>query len=81
MATLMEKDSLINFLAYASSIVLLRLERGSDEYEENLTIIARKRNYFYSTPPEEIPFKHEAAEIRALIAKYEHLPILPNYQQ
>lgn len=81
MATLMEKDSLINALAYAGSIVLLRLERGSAEYQENLDLISGKRNYYYRTEPEEIPFKREAAEIRALIAKYEHLPILPNYQQ
>lgn len=81
MATLMEKESLISALAYPSSIVLLRLEEDSAEFQENLDLLSNKRNYFYDTLPEEIRFKHEAAEIKALIAKYEHLPILPNYQQ
>lgn len=81
MATLMEKDSLINALAYAGSIVLLRLEEDSAEFQENLDLLSNKRNYFYDTPPEEIPFKREAAEIKALIAKYEHLPLLPKFQR
>ncbi|MDO5356599.1 MAG: hypothetical protein Q4E77_03775 [Conchiformibius sp.] len=41
MATIMEKESLIDLIAYAKSIISLRMER-SEQYEELVRFLAKK---------------------------------------
>ena len=41
MATIMEKESLIDLIAYAKSIISLRMER-SEQYEELARFLAKK---------------------------------------
>ncbi|MDO5686819.1 MAG: hypothetical protein Q4G42_05500 [Neisseria sp.] len=79
MATLMEKDTLIHLIAYAMSIIVLKQER-SDEYEKNADFLVSKRDYIYSTSPQDIDFDVEVAAIKPIIEKYKHLPNLPEFQ-
>lgn len=79
MATIMEKESFLNLIAYATSIIALRLPR-SEEYEEVADYLADKRHWAYSTDPEDIDLDTEVPPIQAIIKKYENLPILPQFR-
>ena len=76
----MEKDSLIHLISYAGATISLKLEENSSEFQENMTIISKKRNIIYSTKPEEIDFNREVASIQKIINTYKDLPNLPQFQ-
>lgn len=76
----MEKDSLIHLIAYASSIISLKLEENSNEFEENMKFLSKKRNSIYSTSPEEIELNSEVESVQSIIKKYQNLPNLPQFQ-
>ena len=79
MATIMQKDVLISLLARANAAVMLKLE-PSEEYDRQIDFLAAKGRYVYTSDPEEIDFDNEAAAIRAIIQRYQHLPNLPQFQ-
>lgn len=79
MATIMEKDSLLHMIAYATSLIILKLDQ-SEEREQQGDFLAQKREYVYATPPEQIDLPAEVAAVREVITRYEHLPNLPQFQ-
>ncbi len=81
MATIMEKDSLIHLIAYARSIVSLRLGKEHPEYEKLYDFLAKKRNWIYSTSPEKIDMDKEVPPLQEIIKKYKDLPELPQFRQ
>ncbi|QMT34097.1 hypothetical protein LNQ82_06515 [Conchiformibius steedae DSM 2580] len=80
MATIMEKESLIDLIAYATSIVALRME-NSEQYEELMDFLAEKRHWTYATPHEEIDLDSEVKPLQEMIKKYKALPLLPQFQK
>ena len=80
MATIMEKESLIDLIAYATSIVALRME-NSEQYEEVMDFLAEKRHWTYATPHEEIDLDSEVKPLQEIIKKYKALPLLPQFQK
>lgn len=80
MATIMEKESLIDLIAYAKSIISLRMER-SEQYEELARFLARKRRWVYATPHEEIDLDSEVKTLQEIIKKYKELPLLTQFQK
>ena len=80
MATIMEKESLIDLIAYATSIVALRME-NSEQYEELMDFLAEKRHWTYATPHEEIDLDSEVKPLQEMIKKYKGLPLLPQFQK
>ena len=80
MATIMEKESLIALIAYATSIVALRME-NSEQYEELMDFLAEKRHWTYATPHEEIDLDSEVKPLQEIIKKYKALPLLPQFQK
>ena len=80
MAIIMEKESLIDLIAYATSIVALRME-NSEQYEEVMDFLAEKRHWTYATPHEEIDLDSEVKPLQEMIKKYKELPLLPQFQK
>ena len=79
MATIIEKDSLINLISYAESIIILRVE-PSDERDEIASFLNKQKRWMYSVSPEEIDIEAEAPKIQEIIEKYKDYPLLPNFQ-
>ncbi|WP_304333696.1 hypothetical protein [Conchiformibius steedae] len=80
MATIMEKDSFLHLISYATSIVVLRTE-DSEEHEKLMDFLAEKRHWTYATPHEEIDLDSEVKPIQEIIKKYKELPLLPQFQK
>ena len=76
----MEKESLIDLIAYATSIVALRME-NSEQYEELMDFLAEKRHWTYATPHEEIDLDSEVKPLQEMIKNTRNCPCFPNFKK
>ena len=76
MATLMEKDVLIEFVATASATMLSRLHRAELEESEDIKYLANLRMTIYRSKPEKLDFDDIVKNVRTIINRYKDLPKL-----
>ena len=78
MATLMQKDVLIEVVANALAIIDLRTEPTAEDNADQ-QYLSNLRETLYSLQPEEIDYASKLAEIRNIQEKYKNLPIHQYY--
>lgn len=75
MATLMEKERLLNLIAYAESIVLLRVAPA--DLRDRLTrFLGEQRSWILAVAPEAIDINAIAPAIQDIIEQYKNHPVL-----
>lgn len=79
MCTLMQKDVLIELVAYAQAIVTKRVDVNSPLTPEELRL-GQIRDFLYSNDPEDISYSDVMAEVKAIQEKFEDKPIMPQYR-
>ncbi|MBN6078462.1 hypothetical protein [Aggregatibacter actinomycetemcomitans] len=74
MATLMQKDVLIEMAAYARSIIAHRTEPNTELNDDQVELV-KMRNFIYSTSPDKLDFDKLVSEINYIKDKYISLPV------
>ena len=77
MATLMEKERLLNLIAYAESIVLLRVA-PTDLRDQLTRFLGEQRSRILAAAPEAIDINAIAPAIQNIVEQYKYHPILSN---
>lgn len=80
MATLMEKDVLIEVVAGALAIISKRLTIDEKEQNPDRTKLIELRSNIYSSTPEQLDYQAIIDEVGSIKSKYENLPKLPQFQ-
>lgn len=75
MATLMEKDVLIEVVAGANAVLLYRLSDEEIESNEDLMVLGELRRKIYSSSPEELDFDGIVKEVKNIKQQYQNRPI------
>lgn len=75
MATLMEKDALIEFVAGAKAVLLYRVPFDEVEENKDLRALGSLRNKIYRSDEAELDFDEIAKQVREIKSRYENLPI------
>lgn len=76
MATIMQKDVLIELIAYASATLAKRLPLP---FNDDQKYLANLRNTVYSTPYQEIDYENLCGKVNAIRDKYKNMPVLPQF--
>lgn len=75
MATLMEKDVLIEVVAGALAIISKRLTIDEKEQNPDRTKLIELRSNIYSSTPEQLDYQAIIDEVNLMKEKYRNLPI------
>ena len=78
MATLMEKDVLIEVVAYTQAIIIKRTEPNAPRNEDQ-RFLSNLRDYIYSTAPDKIDYQKTLDDVKNIKEKYKDLPIHSHY--
>lgn len=78
MATLMEKDVLIEVVAYTQAIIIKRTEPNAPRNEDQ-RFLSNLRDYLYSTAPDKIDYQKTLDDVKNIKEKYKDLPIHSHY--
>lgn len=78
MCTLMQKDVLIELVAYAQATLTLRIDPQAPFSDDELRL-GEIRNFIYDNYPDDIDFNSLSEEIMSINSKYEDIPILEQY--
>lgn len=78
MATIMQKDVLIEVVAYTQAIISKRTAPNAPRNEEQ-RFLSNLRDYLYSTAPDKIDYQKTLDDVKNIKEKYKDLPIHSHY--
>ena len=78
MATIMQKDVLIEVVAYTQAIIIKRTEPNAPRNEDQ-RFLSNLRDYLYSTAPDKIDYQKTLDDVKNIKEKYKDLPIHSHY--
>lgn len=78
MATIMQKDVLIEVVAYTQAIIIKRTAPDAP-INEDQRFLSNLRDYLYSTAPDKIDYQKTLDDVKNIKDKYKDLPIHSHY--
>ena len=78
MATIMQKDVLIEVVAYTQAIISKRTALNAPRNEDQ-RFLSNLRDYLYSTAPDKIDYQKTLDDVKNIKEKYKDLPIHSHY--
>ena len=78
MATIMQKDVLIEVVAYTQTIISKRTAPNAPRNEDQ-RFLSNLRDYLYSTAPDKIDYQKTLDDVKNIKEKYKDLPIHSHY--
>lgn len=78
MATIMEKDVLIEVVAYTQAIIIKRTAPDAPRNEDQ-RFLSNLRDYIYSTAPDKIDYQKTLDYVKNIRDKYVNLPVHSHY--
>lgn len=78
MATIMQKDVLIEVVAYTQAIISKRTAPNAPRNEDQ-RFLSNLRDYLYSTAPDKIDYQKTLDDLKNIKEKYKDLPIHSHY--
>lgn len=78
MATIMQKDVLIEVVAYTQAIISKRTAPNALRNEDQ-RFLSNLRDYLYSTAPDKIDYQKTLDDVKNIKEKYKDLPIHSHY--
>ena len=78
MATIMQKDVLIEVVAYTQAIIIKRTAHNAPRNEDQ-RFLSNLRDYLYSTAPDKIDYQKTLDDVKNIKDKYKDLPIHSHY--
>ena len=78
MATIMQKDVLIEVVAYTQAIIIKRTAPNAPRNEDQ-RFLSNLRDYLYSTAPDKIDYQKTLDDVKNIKEKYKDLPIHSHY--
>ena len=78
MATIMQKDVLIEVVAYTHAIISKRTAPNAPRNEDQ-RFLSNLRDYLYSTAPDKIDYQKTLDDVKNIKEKYKDLPIHSHY--
>lgn len=78
MATIMQKDDLIELVANAQAIVIKRVDPDLPLTDDEIRL-GKIRDYLYSTDPDKIDYQKTLDDVKNIKEKYKDLPIHSHY--
>lgn len=78
MATIMQKDVLIEVVAYTQAIIIKRTAPDAPRNEDQ-RFLSNLRDYIYSTAPDKIDYQKTLDDVKNIRDKYENLPVHSYY--
>ncbi|HHF3888317.1 TPA: hypothetical protein ACPOXY_001822 [Haemophilus influenzae] len=78
MATIMQKDVLIEVVAYTQAIISKRTAPNAPRNEDQ-RFLSNLRDYLYSTAPDKIDYQKTLDDVKNIKEKYKDLPIHSHY--
>lgn len=78
MATIMQKDALIELVANAQAIVIKRVDPDLPLTDDEIRL-GKIRDYLYSTAPDKIDYQKTLDDVKNIKDKYVNLPVHSHY--
>lgn len=78
MATIMQKDVLIEVVAYTQAIISKRTAPNAPRNEDQ-RFLSNLRDYLYSTAPDKVDYQKTLDDVKNIKDKYKDLPIHSHY--
>ena len=78
MATIMQKDVLIEVVAYTQAIISKRTAPNAPRNEDQ-RFLSNLRDYLYSTAPDKIDYQKTLDDVKNIKEKYKDFPIHSHY--